>query len=107
MLEDASPDYRPHVIANWLSSLDFRERLTDFLEKRTEGTGQWLLESQPFHDWLAGESRILWCSGIREQPFYNDFQISASDHIQSQLVLESHSSRKSLNDRHENVLLTL
>ena len=73
MLEDASPDYRPHVIANWLSSLDFRERLTDFLEKRTEGTGQWLLESEPFLDWLAGESRILWCSGIREQPFYNDF----------------------------------
>jgi hypothetical protein len=73
VLEDASPDYRPHVIANWLSSLDFREKLGDFLEERTEGTGQWLLESQPFHDWLAGKSRILWCSGMREQPFYNDF----------------------------------
>ena len=73
MLEDAGPDYRPHVIANWLTSLDFRERLTDFLEKRTEGTGQWLLESQPFRDWLAGKSRILWCSGIREKHFHHGF----------------------------------
>ena len=61
-----------HVIANLLSSLDFRERQSDILEKRTEGTGEWLSESQPFRDWLAGKSRILWCSGIREQSFYTD-----------------------------------
>ena len=66
-----SPDCRPHVIANWLSSLDFRERLADFLERRTEGTGEWLLQSQPFRDWLGGKSRILWCSGIRELSFPN------------------------------------
>ena len=66
-------DDSPHVIANWLSSLDFRERQSDILEKRTEGTGEWLSKSQPFRDWLAGKSRILWCSGIRERPFYTDY----------------------------------
>ena len=30
----AGPDYMPHVIANWLSSLDFRERLVGKMDRR-------------------------------------------------------------------------
>jgi hypothetical protein len=54
------------TIAEWLSSLDFKEKQSDIFEKRADGTGQWLLESAPFQDWLEGKSRILWCSGMRE-----------------------------------------
>ena len=87
-----------HVIANWLSSLNFRERQSDILEKRTEGTGEWLSESQPFRDWLAGKSRMLWCSGIREQSFCTDSTFLIAVLIATQLVLERHSSRESQQD---------
>lgn len=54
------------VIASWLSDLNFEKTQIDSFAKRTNGTGQWFLESQAFKDWLAEKSGILWCPGIRE-----------------------------------------
>lgn len=54
------------AIASWLSDLNFKETQNDILAKRTDGTGQWLLESQTFKDWIVGKRNILWCPGIRE-----------------------------------------
>lgn len=54
------------AIASWLSDLNFQETQNDIFAERTPGTGQWLLESQAFEDWVSGKSEILWCPGIRE-----------------------------------------
>lgn len=53
-------------IIDWLSPLNFSSTQIDILRRRQEGTGQWLLESQEFKDWLRGEKETLWCPGIRE-----------------------------------------
>ncbi len=53
-------------ILKWLSSLDFGTRLSEMLDRRQEGTGSWLLESQPFTSWLKGDIRAIWCPGMRE-----------------------------------------
>ena len=53
-------------IADWLSPLNFLTTQVDVHSKRQEGTGQWLLESQVFKDWLCGTQETLWCPGIRE-----------------------------------------
>lgn len=53
-------------ILKWLSHLDFGPRLSDLLDRKQEGTGTWLLESQRFKDWLEGDVRTLWCPGMRE-----------------------------------------
>lgn len=53
-------------MANWLSSLDFGKEQKETFSKCAEGTGQWLLETQKFKDWLSGKQRVLWCPGDRE-----------------------------------------
>ena len=62
-------------ILTWLSPLNFGPRLSDMLDRRQEGTGTWLLESQLFTDWLEGHFRTLWCPGMRE---YNSTHAASS-----------------------------
>lgn len=59
-------DHERWAIVNWLSDLNFKEMQSDILANRTEGTGEWLLESQIFKGWLVGKSEVLWCPGARE-----------------------------------------
>jgi hypothetical protein len=59
-------DHERWAIAAWLSDLDFKGTQKDIFANRTQGTGQWLLESQEFKDWFAGKSDVLWCPGARE-----------------------------------------
>ena len=54
------------VIADWLSPLNFKVTQRDIFKQRTEGTGNWLLDSPEFTAWLAGVSKTLWCFGMRE-----------------------------------------
>lgn len=53
-------------VLKWLSPLAFGPRLTDMLDRRQEGTGTWLLESQLFTAWINGDVRTIWCPGMRE-----------------------------------------
>jgi hypothetical protein len=53
-------------ISRWLSPLNFKAVQGEYLQKRQEGTGQWILESQEFIDWRDGTSEVLWCPGNRE-----------------------------------------
>lgn len=65
-------DEERSTIIDWLSDFDFRKKQSDVFEKRTDGTGQWLLESQEFKGWLVGNSETLWCPGIRKRhPIYS------------------------------------
>jgi hypothetical protein len=59
------------TITEWLTPLNFKATQRDVFEQQTEGTGQWLLASHEFQTWLSGESRTLWCYGMREMPFIN------------------------------------
>jgi hypothetical protein len=53
-----------YTIMQWLSPTDFPAQQHDIISRRQEGTGQWLLDSREFKDWLQGYDRILFCPGI-------------------------------------------
>jgi hypothetical protein len=39
----------------------------DLVDKRTDKTGEWILDSDEFNKWLESPYvRVLWCPGIRE-----------------------------------------
>ena len=52
-------------IINWLSTLDFSTRQSDFFRRQQEGTGEWLFQTNAFKEWLDGTERTLWCPGLR------------------------------------------
>jgi Cdc6-like AAA superfamily ATPase len=52
------------AILDWLTSIDYAPQQSDFIARRQEGTGQWLLESEIFQDWLMKSEQILFCPGI-------------------------------------------
>ena len=68
-LQHADPlrllDNELQKLAKWISPLDFSEQQDAAHEKRTEGTGTWLLRSPGFNGWVDGEAKILWCPGKR------------------------------------------
>jgi len=57
-----------HHICEWLSSINFREREIRALERMAKGT-QWIFDNPIFKHWLEGETKILWCSGLRMNRF--------------------------------------
>jgi Cdc6-like AAA superfamily ATPase len=44
--------------------LEFPLQQSDFISRRQEGTGQWLIESDEFKTWLNGTRKTLYCPGI-------------------------------------------
>ncbi|KAL8758457.1 MAG: hypothetical protein Q9199_001475 [Rusavskia elegans] len=63
----ADPPYivqQRQEILQWLSPLNFIRTQQDTLGRREEGTGQWLIDSSEFKNWLAGNNCILCCPGI-------------------------------------------
>jgi ankyrin repeat protein len=51
-------------ILNWLTPIDYGAQQSDFLKRRHEGTGTWLLQAKEFSTWLGQSNRTLYCSGI-------------------------------------------
>ncbi|EAQ88564.1 hypothetical protein CHGG_05183 [Chaetomium globosum CBS 148.51] len=49
---------------NWLTSVDYADQHNDFIRRRQEGTGQWLLDSAEFQAWLNTDKQTLFCPGI-------------------------------------------
>jgi hypothetical protein len=52
-------------ITNWLSPLDYSQKQNDLFGLRYPGTGEWLLESSEFNDWLSGPNHTLLLEGMR------------------------------------------
>jgi Cdc6-like AAA superfamily ATPase len=50
-------------ILEWLTPIDYAPEQDNFIKRRQPGTGQWLLDSQEFHDWLKTSGQILFCPG--------------------------------------------
>ena len=52
------------AILDWLAPINYAPQQSDFIGRRQKGTGQWLLESDEFNDWLNKKQRTLFCPGI-------------------------------------------
>ena len=52
------------AIMNWLAPVGYARQHSDFISRRQEGTGQWLLDSDEFHRWLEQKQQTLFCPGI-------------------------------------------
>lgn len=51
-------------ITKWLTRLDYTHRHSDILSKRHEGSGEWLLQSRAFKQWLEKNGiHTLFCPG--------------------------------------------
>lgn len=51
-------------ILNWLTPLEFNSQQNDYIKRRQPGTGQWLLDSVEFQNWLDMKKGTLFCPGI-------------------------------------------
>ncbi|KAK6356022.1 hypothetical protein TWF718_000395 [Orbilia javanica] len=51
-------------ILKWLTPIEYNLQHHDITQKRRSGTGQWLLESDQYHEWFQNRKRILFCKGI-------------------------------------------
>ena len=49
---------------DWLTSIEYAAQQSDFINRRQEGTGKWLLDSAEFHGWLNQKQETLFCPGI-------------------------------------------
>jgi Cdc6-like AAA superfamily ATPase len=52
------------TILDWLTSVDYAPQQSDFIKRRQEGTGQWLLNSNKFKNWVNQSHQTLFCPGI-------------------------------------------
>lgn len=51
-------------ILDWLTQVNYAPLQSDFLRKRQPQTGQWLLDSTAFQDWIKMSKQTLFCPGI-------------------------------------------
>ncbi|KAB8223289.1 purine and uridine phosphorylase [Aspergillus novoparasiticus] len=51
-------------ILNWLTPIDYGPQQSDIFRRRQPGTGQWLLHSVEFQQWLNTSHQTLFCPGI-------------------------------------------
>ncbi|KAK4066325.1 hypothetical protein Trihar35433_6752 [Trichoderma harzianum] len=51
-------------ILEWLSDSDYSRQHNDNIYRHQEGTGQWLLDSKVYQDWLSTSKQKLFCPGI-------------------------------------------
>ncbi|UKZ89842.1 uncharacterized protein TrAFT101_004883 [Trichoderma asperellum] len=70
-IETNVEDIKSHIISqqdleilNWLADSDYSSQQNDYLARRQQGTGQWLLESKVHQDWLSTSRQTLFCPGI-------------------------------------------
>jgi hypothetical protein len=62
-LDDREHHEENEAILDWLTPVDYAPQQSDFIARRQKGTGQWLLESEKFQEWLT-KSETLFCPGI-------------------------------------------
>lgn len=80
-------DQERRAILDWLTPIDFASEQSDLVSRRQEGTGQWVLHSSEFQNWLNTSKQTLFCPGI---PGAGKTMISS--------IVVDHLCTKSLND---------
>jgi Cdc6-like AAA superfamily ATPase len=63
-LNKEQDDQKRQMLVDWLAPTGFSNQHTDFISRRQEGTGEWLLSSKEYLQWRAGAQRTLLCPGI-------------------------------------------
>jgi Cdc6-like AAA superfamily ATPase len=51
-------------ILEWLTPINYAPQQSDYIRRRQQGTGQWLLNSTEFQTWLNNGKQTLFCPGI-------------------------------------------
>jgi Cdc6-like AAA superfamily ATPase len=51
-------------ILDWLTPVNYGPQHSDYFNRRQPGTGQWLLETNEFRQWVDGQKQTLFCPGI-------------------------------------------
>ena len=64
ILTESYTDREQQAILDWLTSVDYSPQQNDFIGRRQEGTGEWLVESDEFQHWENNKKCILFCPGI-------------------------------------------
>jgi hypothetical protein len=57
-------DQERHTVLDWITPIDCAPQQNDFLARRQEGTGQWLLDLSEFQTWLETDKQTLFCPDI-------------------------------------------
>ncbi|XTI89039.1 hypothetical protein V2W45_1399781 [Cenococcum geophilum] len=57
-------DRERRAILDWLTPIDYANQQNDFINRRQEGTGQWLLDLVEYQAWLKTNKQTLFCPGI-------------------------------------------
>jgi len=57
-------DREQQATLDWLTSVDYSSQQNDFIARRQEGTGEWLVELDEFQQWKNNKDCILFCPGI-------------------------------------------
>lgn len=63
LAEDRTSDLKRRIL-DWISPTDFETQQADNIERRQAGTGQWLLDSQQFQNWITNDRQTLFCPGM-------------------------------------------
>ena len=61
---DKQRDQDHQAILDWLTPVDYALQQSDYIRRRQEGTGQWLLDSGEFQTWRDTDKQTLFCPGI-------------------------------------------
>ena len=60
---ERSDDQERQRVADWISPTNYATHQADSYDQRQEGTGQWLLDTVEFHEWVQSKG-VLFCPGI-------------------------------------------
>ncbi|EQL01036.1 Pfs, NACHT and Ankyrin domain protein [Ophiocordyceps sinensis CO18] len=52
------------AVLEWLTPVDYAPQQSDYHGRRQPGTGQWLLDSPQYLEWLGTKGQTLFCPGI-------------------------------------------
>jgi Cdc6-like AAA superfamily ATPase len=63
-LHQRQDDLERRTIFEWLTRIDYSTQQSDFIGRRQERTGQWLLNSNEFQSWLKTTKQTLFCPGM-------------------------------------------
>jgi hypothetical protein len=63
-VKELSKHQECQAIINWLTPVNYALQQSDFIAQRQDGTGEWVLKSDEFQQWLAQRNKTLFCPGI-------------------------------------------